>query len=129
MTTIHLSTALLLTFSLCQGCASGREYRVPVHLASNTDIAIVQARAHAKVAGFIVGGDVRRPNSYAGVVPGYLHIVGRDGSSRVVATTNTHWGEFMNRRFRLAYFKAFLPVTDPSTIKEITIEPITGQRP
>lgn len=43
----------------------------------------------------------------------------RNVQSVVIASTDAPWGEFMNRRFRLAYFKAFLEVEDPSAIDRV----------
>ena len=43
----------------------------------------------------------------------------------IVASTDAPWGEFMNRRFRLAYFKAFLKTDDPGAITAISVEPVT----
>lgn len=107
------------------GCASGPRFTGPIKLTSNSEIAIVRATARQKPDGVLVGGDVRRPNGYAGVVPGHLHVVGRDGSGNVVASTDAPWGEFSNRRFRLAYFKAFLQAANPSAITTISIESVT----
>lgn len=94
-------------------------------MASNTEIAVVRATARQKPEGILVAGDVRRTNGYAGTVPGHLHVVGRDSSGNVVATTDAPWGEFMNRRFRLAYFKAFLQTANPSAIVKISVELVT----
>ena len=119
-------TLLLIAFlALCQGCASGPTFRGPIQLASNAEIVIIDATARRKPDGILVGGDVRRTNGYAGAVPGHLHVVGRDTSGNVVAATDATWGEFMSRRFRLAYFKAFLQTADPSVIAKISIEPVT----
>ncbi len=49
----------MLILALCQGCADGRDYRVPIHLASTADIAVVKATARAKLNGIVIGGDVR----------------------------------------------------------------------
>lgn len=111
--------------TLCQGCASGQIAHVPIQLISNSDITVVQATAHRKLNGIAVGGDVRRPNGYAGTVPGYLRVVGRDEAGKVIATTTGSWGEFMSRRFRLAYFKNFLTTDNSSVIASISIEPVT----
>ena len=76
-------------------------------------------------SGIEVDGDVRRPNGYAGVVPGHLRIEGRDTSGTVLAATTADWGEFKSRRFRLAYFHTFLPVGNPALVKSITVQPET----
>lgn len=107
------------------GCVSGREYRVPTHLGSILDIAVVSARATRRTGGVIVIGDARRPNGYAGPVPGHLHVTDKDRSGQVVATADARWGEFMSRRFRLAYFRAFLRTENPTTIASVSIEPVT----
>lgn len=106
------------------GCATGPEFGGAFQLVPNPEITVVRATAHQKHDGILVGGDVRRTNGYAGPVPGHLELVGRDKSGKIVATTNAPWGEFMNRRFRLAYFKAFLRTTDPSAIAIIRIEAV-----
>lgn len=77
----------------------------------------------------IVGGDVRRTNGYATPVPGHLHVIGRDSNGNVVAENDAPWGEFMNRRFRLAYLKAHLQTATPATITTIAIEPVTSPQP
>ena len=124
-----ISMALILVASmLCAGCASGPSFRVPIHLASSAEIVVVRASAHLKPDGVVVAGDVRRPNLYAGVVPGYLQVIGRDTSGHVIAMATAPWGEFNSRRFRLAYFKAFLRTTNPGAISTISVEPITGIR-
>ena len=118
-----LDTALALEgLALCQGCASGQTGRVSIQLISNPDITIVQATAHLKPNGISVGGDVRRPNGFAGQVPGYLRVIGRDRTGNVIATTTGPWGEFISRRFHLAYFKAFLPTNNSSAV--VSIVPI-----
>lgn len=123
------SLALILAFSaLCVGCASSPTLRVPIRLNSSAEIVVVRASAHMKPDGVVVAGDVRRPNFYAGVVPGYLLVIGRDNSGHVIAMTNAPWGEFNSRRFRLAYFKAFLGTTNPRAISTISVEPMTGMR-
>jgi len=114
--------ALSLTVA---GCAAGPAFRGPIQIASNSKIVVVSATARQKPEGILVGGDVRRTNGYAGSVPGHLHVVGRDASGNVIATTDAPWGEFMNRRFRLAYFKAFLAAANPSAIVKISVEPVT----
>lgn len=73
----------------------------------------------------MVDGDVRRPNGYAGVVPGHLRVVGKNAAGAVVASTETKWGQFMNRRFRLAYFRAILPAGDVGAITSISVAPVT----
>lgn len=120
----HIPIVLTLSLAL-GGCASGPAFRGPIQITSSAQIEVVRATAHRKPDGILVGGDVRRTNGYAGVIPGHLHVVGRDGSGNLVATTDAPWGEFKNRRFRLAYFKAFLPATDPSAITSISIVPVT----
>lgn len=121
--------ALTLVFSaLCVGCASSPSLRVPIRLNSSAEIVVVRASAHLKPDGVVVAGDVRRPNLYAGVVPGHLQVIGRDTSGHVIAMASAPWGEFNSRRFRLAYFKAFLRTTNPGAISTISVEPITGMR-
>ena len=110
---------------LCQGCASGPRFSGPIQLASNAKIVIVDATARRKPHGILVSGDVRRSDSYHGAVTGQLHVVGRDGSGNVVAAADTPWGEFMSRRFRLAYFRVFLQTAAPSAIAIMSIEPVT----
>lgn len=116
---------VLTALVACQGCSSGAENRVSVNFISNTDIVVVSAKAHRKSDGILVAGDVQRPNNYAGVVPGHLRVVGRDVTGSVVAATDAPWGEFMNRRFRLAYFKTVLRTASPAAIASVSIEPVT----
>lgn len=71
-------------------------------------------------------GDVRRPDLGSGPVAGYLHVTGRNTAGVVITSADAPWGEFMNRRFRLAYFKAFLKADDPSAIAAISVEPVTA---
>ena len=42
-----------------------------------------------------------------------------------IVSTDVPRGEFMKRRFRLAYFMAFLKVQDPGAIAAIPVEPVT----
>lgn len=119
-----------LCFSLAlliQGCALGPRVRVPIELASDSRIVVVRAVAHEMNGGIEVGGDVRRPDLGSGKVTGHLHVTGRNATGLVIASTDAPWGEFMNRRFRLAYFKAFLRLEDPRAIAAITVEPVTTQ--
>ena len=121
-----IATPLCLSFALFgQGCALGPRVRVPIQLASSPQIVVVRAVAHHKNGGIEVGGDVRRPDLGSGKVAGHLHVTGRNAAGVVIASTDAPWGEFMNRRFRLAYFKAFLKVEDPSSIAAISVEPVT----
>jgi hypothetical protein len=126
-----LVTAPALAFiALCQGCASGPAFTGPIHLISNSDIVVVRAAARRKPDGILINGDVRRTNGYAGAVPGHLHVVGRDvPGGNVIAITDVTWGEFMSRRFRLAYYKAFLKTDNPSAVATITVEAVTGENP
>lgn len=118
--------ALLLVLAIT-GCAIGPRFLGPIALVSNSDIAVVRAAARQKPDGILVGGDVRRTNGYAGPVPGHLHVVGSDGAGNVVATTDAPWGEFMTRRFRLAYFNAYLRTADSSRVAKISVEAVTSQ--
>lgn len=132
MTQTDKIAAMALTLAplaLCQGCAGDPAYRVPTTLSSNVDIEVVRAEARRKPGGIDVRGDVRRPNGFAGIVPGHLHVIGRDLSGNALATTDASWGEFMNRRFRLAYFKAFLHTSNPAAVVTISVEPVTRERP
>lgn len=117
--------SLLAFIALCQGCASGPTFHGSIQFSTNTEIVVVRATARRKPDGILVGGDVRRANGYAGSVPGHLHVVGLDNSGDVVAITDAPWGEFMSRRFRLAYFKAYLRAANSASITKITIEPVT----
>jgi hypothetical protein len=72
-----------------------------------------------------VDGDVRRPNGYAGVVPGHLRIEGKEAAGAIVSATDATWGEFKNRRLRLAYFRATLANGDSDLIASIIITPVT----
>lgn len=87
---------------------------------------VARVVAHQKTGGIEVDGDVRRPDLGSGPVPGHLHVTGRNAAGAVIASTDAPWGEFKNRRFRLAYFKAFLKVADPGAIAAISVEPVTA---
>ncbi|MEO5495004.1 MAG: hypothetical protein ABIR08_13370 [Sphingomonas sp.] len=113
----------------CSGCAGDPAYRIPTKLYSNTDISVVRVYAHRDADGIVVTGDVRRPDGYAGVVPGHLRVTGLNDLGRVVAVTDANWGEFMNRRFRLAYFRTFLRTETPLEIVTVSVEPITRRQP
>ena len=110
---------------LGQGCAHGPRVRVPIQFASNPQIMVVRATAHQQAGGIEVGGDVRRPDLGAEKVAGHLHVTGRNAAGVVIASTDAPWGEFMNRRFRLAYFKAFLKVEEPGAIAAISVDVVT----
>ena len=111
---------LALTPAL-QGCATGPSFHAPIELASSRDVTIVRASGRFKKDGLWVAGDVRRTNGYGGVVPGHLRISAYS-SSGVAAENTSHWGEFKNRRLRLAYFNAFLPIQDFRQISSIHIK-------
>ena len=121
---MNVQVAVLLT-SIVGGCATGPRFRGPIQLVSNAQIVVIRATARQKPEGIVVGGDVRRTNGFAGGVPGHLEVVGWDVSGKIVASTNTSWGEFMSRRFRLAYFRAILRTKDPSSIATIRVESVT----
>ena len=120
----HIPIVLTLALAL-GGCATSQAFRGPIKIVSDSEIVVVRATARPKPNGILVAGDVRRTNGFAGAVPGHLRVIGRDGSGNLVATTDAPWGEFMNRRFRLAYFKAFLQTADPNAIASISIEAVT----
>lgn len=109
------------------GCVTAAAHDDAIRLVSNADIVVVRATAHRKKDGILIGGDVRRTNGYAGAVPGHLEVIARDRSGSIIAAVKATWGEFMTRRFRLAYFSAFLRVSDPSAIATISIEPVTAR--
>lgn len=110
---------------LAQGCTLGSRGSVPIQLASSPQIVVVRAVAHHKNGGIEVGGDVRRPDLGSGKVAGHLRVTGSNAAGVIVASTDAPWGEFMNRRFRLAYFKAFLKTDDPGAITTISVVPVT----
>lgn len=95
-------------------------------LASDKQVAVVRASAKFKQNGILIGGDVRRTNGYAGAAPGHLHVEGISASGEVIAETDAPWGEFMTRRFRLAYFKAFLGTPNTASIASIRVTSVTG---
>ena len=121
--TTYLSCCLALSITV-SGCATGQKFRGPITIASNSEIIVVSASARQKPDGILAGGDVHRSNGYAGANPGHLHVIGWDGAGNAVATADVPWGEFMSRRFRLAYFKAFLPTNNVAAISKISIEPV-----
>lgn len=124
--TACMAVTALFIAAMCAGCTSGPRFFGRIEIQSSPEISVVRAVAHYRASGIVVDGDVRRPNGYAGVVPGYLHVEGRDASGTIIATTQTKWGEFKSRRFRLAYFRAFLAASAPSAIASVAIEPETG---
>lgn len=111
---------------LLASCASSIAFRGPIALSSDGQIAVVQASAKFKNNGILVGGDVRRTNGYAGVVPGHLHVEGLGANGEIIAATDAPWGEFMSRRFRLAYFKAFLETPHVASIVSIRVISVTA---
>lgn len=122
------SLAIPLSLSLAlfaQGCALGSRVRMPIELTSDRQISVVRAVAHQKDGGIEVAGDVRRPDLGSGMVTGHLHVTARNAAGVIVASTDAPWGEFMNRRFRLAYFKAFLKVEEPGAIAAISVEVVS----
>ncbi|MBA3896847.1 MAG: hypothetical protein H0X36_06875 [Sphingomonadaceae bacterium] len=121
--------SVLALITACQGCASGPRFPGAVHLVSSADIEIESATARQNLGGIRIAGDVRRTNGYAGTFPGHLHVTGRDAAGHVVAVTDVNWGEFMNRRFRLAYYKAFLEVGKPSSVASIDVEVLANRLP
>lgn len=121
-----MAVAALFTVATCASCATGARFSGRIQTHSSPEISVVRAVAHYKATEVVVDGDVRRPNGYAGVVPGYLKVEGLDASGKVIAATRTQWGEFNSRRFRLAYFRAVLPAPEPLAIASIVVEPVTG---
>lgn len=103
------------------GCASGSPFTGKIALASDDQLVVVRAFARLKKNGVLVGGDVRRPNFHAGVVPGHLHVEGRDRNGQIIVSAEAPWGEFKTRRFRLAYFRAFLEVENPADLAAISV--------
>lgn len=110
---------------LLASCASNLTFHGPITLASDKRITVVQASAKFKQKGILIGGDVRRANGYAGAVPGRLHVEGLSASGDVIVETDAPWGQFMSRRFRLAYFKAFLETPNAALIKSIRVSSVT----
>lgn len=120
-----LVSAAMITAGV-SGCVTSPRFAGEIRPVSSAQIIVVRAVGHWNAAGLVIDGDVRRPNGYAGVVPGYLQVEGRDASGAVIAATKANWGEFKSRRFRLAYFHAVLPSPEPASIKIITVEAVTG---
>ena len=118
-----MAATVVLVMATSSGCALAPPFSGKIVPVSSSQIAVVRVVGHMENLGIAVDGDVRRPNGYAGVVPGHLRIEGRDASGGVLASTTTDWGEFKSRRFRLAYFHAFLPVENPALVKSITVQP------
>lgn len=119
-----LACAAMIT-AAASGCAPNPRFGGEIRPIPSAQIVVVRARGHTNPTGIVIDGDVRRPNGYAGVVSGYLKIEGYDAIGAVIATTKANWGEFMSRRFRLAYFRAVLPAPEPRAIKTITVEAVT----
>lgn len=121
MRNVGFSVLLFATLPL-SACAAASAFRGPVELRSDSQIDVVRASAKVKPGGILVGGDVRRTNGYASAVPGHLRLEARDANGRVVAAKDATWGEFMTRRFRLAYFRAFLSVADPAAVASLNVK-------
>lgn len=121
--------SVLALITVCQGCTSGPRFPGAVHLMSSSDVEIEGATARQHPDGILIAGDVRRTNGHAGTFPGHLHVTGRDAAGHVVAVTDVNWGEFMNRRFRLAYYKALLKVGNPSSIASIEVKVLANRLP
>lgn len=121
---VSLGVVALLAASIA-GCAPGPRFVGEIRTTSSSQLEIARAVAHRTASGIVIDGDVRRPNGYAGYVPGYLKIEGYDGAGTVIATTKASWGEFISRRFRLAYFRATLSTSEPASIKTITVNVVT----
>jgi hypothetical protein len=99
--------------------------RIPISISSDRQIVVVRALAHYRDEGIVVGGDVRRVDSGSFAVAGHLHVTGRNAAGLIIASTDAPWGEFKNRRFRLAYFEALLKPQKPGDIMAISIDPVT----
>lgn len=121
-----IAAAAIVITATCAGCVTRPRFDGSIQKLSNPEISVVRAVAHYSSAGIIVDGDVRRPNGFAGTVPGFLRVEGRDVSGNVIVATQAKWGEFKSRRFRLAYFRAFLPASETASIASIDVEPITS---
>lgn len=119
----------LLCATTVASCAPDPRVRAPIQLVSNADINVTRATAHLDKDGIRVDGDVRRTNGHAGKVPGHLHITAFNAAGEVVAATDTGWGEFMNRRFRLAYYRGQLVSARAPDVARITVEPIATTLP
>lgn len=122
---VYLSRVTVLLLMVA-GCTPALKFSGPIQLVPNAEIVVVHATARHEPDGIVIGGDVRRTNGYANPVPGHLHLVGLDEAGKIVAATDAPWGEFMSRRFRLAYFKAHLRTAAPSAVTKISIEPVTS---
>lgn len=109
------------------GCEPGPRFIGEIRTTSSSQLEIARAVAHRTTGGIVIDGDVRRPDGHAGPVAGYLKIDGLDGAGTVIATAKASWGDFISRRFRLAYFRALLSASDPTSIKTITVEPVTDR--
>lgn len=121
---MSLGVVALLAASIA-GCAPGPRFVGEIRTTSSSQLEIARAVAHRTTGGIVIDGDVRRPDGYAGHVPGYLKIEGHDGAGTVIAATKASWGQFMSRRFRLAYFRAMLSASEPTSINTITVEAVT----
>jgi len=107
------------------GCASQRTFRGEMLLVPGQPVVVVRTWARLGKDGLVVGGDVKRAAGQGRRVAGHLHIVGRNAEGRIVASTDAPWGEFIARRFHLAYFRALLRTDRASAIVSVTVEGVS----
>ena len=107
------------------GCASQRPFRGQMLLVPGQPVVVVRTWARLENDGLAVGGDVKRAEGQGGRVRGHLHVVGRDSGGRIVASTDAPWGEFLARRFHLAYFRALLRTDRATAIVSVTVEGVS----
>lgn len=113
-------TVLSLGTSLLSGCVSP-SFRGSIARLSDSQIAVITTSVRVREHGLVIKGDVGRKDGYVRPLPGYLHIEGLDRGGRIVAAADTCWGEFIVRRFHLAYYRAFLSVSNPGSVAAITV--------
>jgi hypothetical protein len=111
------------------GCASQRAFRGQMLLVPGQPVVVVRTWARAETEGLVVGGDVKRAEGQRGRVRGHLHLVGRDSEGRIVASTDAPWGDFIARRFHLAYFRALLRTDRATSIASVTVVGVSDPAP
>ena len=108
------------------GCASQRAFSGQVLLVPGQPVVVVRTWARLGKEGLVVGGDVKRAGGQGGRVRGHLHVVGRDSEGRIVASADAPWGDFIARRFHLAYFRALLRTDRATAIVSVTVEGVSN---
>lgn len=110
--------------AMCSGCTNDPCVHVPIRIVSNEIVEVPRAVAHIDGQGLRIDGDVRRRDGYANPVAGHLVVTAFKKDGSIAAMTDAMWGQFANRRFRLAYFRARLPIRQPEEIGLLSIDAV-----